>query len=149
MAKVFKLMRRRPVIVFLPAGRSAAVISTLVSNRFQVFEVWSIPQLFDAVRSGRCAAVVTLDTSIALVLAIGSIKAMDANAYFGISNAKSTFDAVGFLERITVLVNADGRQDTPVVGGTLKNRLGRISDRPLGQLWSALILGGPRRRDPS
>ncbi|MBO9102372.1 MULTISPECIES: hypothetical protein [unclassified Rhizobium] len=149
MAKVFELKRRRPVIVFLPEGRSAVVVSTLVSNRFQVSEVWSIPELFDAVRSGRCAAVVTLDTSMALVLAIGSIKAIDANAYFGISNAKSTFDAVGFLKRITVLVDADGRQNTPVDDGTLKSRLGRISDRPLGRLWSALILGGPQPRDPS
>ncbi|MBZ5763273.1 hypothetical protein LAV84_27335 [Rhizobium sp. VS19-DR104.2] len=136
MAKAFKLKRRRPVIVFLPESRSGVVVSTLVTNGFHVAEVWSVPELFDAIRSGQCAAVVTSDTSIALVLAIGSIRVMDANVYFVLSNQRSTFDQAGFLNRISLLVDADGQRHGAVCDVTHKN----VSGHSLGRLLKALKL---------
>ncbi|MFF0921594.1 hypothetical protein ACFYE8_18035 [Rhizobium leguminosarum] len=105
--------QQKPILVFLGKDAAFDIVSKLNENGYVAAAVSSVPELFDALRSGRYFLAVTMRSDIDMVRNIKPIPVINLEVFFHTaqSTAKSIhsskeFDSDAFLRRVAALTTS-------------------------------------------
>ncbi|MBZ5763263.1 hypothetical protein LAV84_27425 [Rhizobium sp. VS19-DR104.2] len=111
MTQQSEIEHRSPILVFLTKRAADVVISQLEKHGYTAVAVYTVPALFDALRSGTYTLAVTTRPGIATVRNIKLIPVLNLEVFFydgHIDQTDSTawprrFDGNAFMERLRIL----------------------------------------------
>ncbi|WFR98012.1 hypothetical protein [Rhizobium tumorigenes] len=135
---------RNPILVFLARNGADVILSQLKTHGYMAVAVYTIPELFDALRSGGYALVVTTRPGIAMVRNIKLTPVLNLEVFFydvilgdGSVHASKQFDGKAFMERIQIsnVPRSTRKSSQPDLSKSGRNL--RKARRTIGRWWRA------------
>ncbi|CAN7681036.1 hypothetical protein [Pararhizobium sp. LjRoot238] len=134
----------KPILVFLPRSAAQVIVSKLVEYGYAATAVYSVPELFDALRSASYSLAVTTRPDIDMVRAIQSIPVVNLEVFFhtvgstgnGVVASKQ-FDGKAFLERIRVLIEPRSSKGAAIDGNSQTNTNWNGARNQMFRWWAA------------
>ncbi|NTF52800.1 hypothetical protein G6K93_32345 [Agrobacterium rhizogenes] len=134
----------KSILVFLPTGAAQAIVARLVEHGYPATAVHSVPELFDALRSGNHSLAVTTSRDIDMVRNIRSIPVVNLGGFFrtvGSADESATstkaFDGKAFLNRINTLHEPMPGNGTGIRGELAANSRLMLAGKQLSRWWTA------------
>ncbi|OBZ92703.1 hypothetical protein ADU59_25305 [Pararhizobium polonicum] len=110
MTSTLQINDQKAILVFLPNGVAQVIVSKLIEHGYAATAVFSVPELFDALRSDRHSLAVTTRPDIDMVRNIKSMPVVNLEVFFhtvvssgGMVSSSKQFDGKAFLQRIKAL----------------------------------------------
>ncbi|MEK1929454.1 MAG: hypothetical protein AAAC47_06625 [Pararhizobium sp.] len=139
-----EIKNQKPILVFLPRSAAQVIVSKLVEHGYAATAVYSVPELFDALRSDGYSLAVTTRPDIDMVRNIKAMPVVNLEVFFHTvgstgdrMTASKQFDGKAFLERIRALNEPKSNRGRPAHGNPATNSRSNEGRSHIFRWWEA------------
>lgn len=139
-----EIKNEKPILLFLPRSAAQVIVSKLDEHGYAATAVYSVPELFDALRSASYSLAVTTRPDIDMVRTIQSIPVVNLEVFFHTVGstgdsvvAAKRFDGKAFLDRIRVLSEPRSGRGAAIRGNPATNSNSNGARSQMFRWWAA------------
>jgi len=139
-----QIKTQKSILVFLPRSAAQVIVSKLIEHGYGANAVYSVPELFDALRSDSYCLAVTTRPDIDMVRNIKSMPVVNLEVFFhsvgttgdSVTSSKQ-FDGNAFLERVKALSEPRSTRSAAIHAHTAANANSAGARRQMSRWWAA------------